>query len=641
MSQPASACPNCGGPLTFAWSGSVQTVCPHCRSILVRHDLDLTRVGAVSDPPPDTSPIQLGTTGRFNNRPFTVIGRVAYEYDEGAWSEWHLLFDDKRTAWLSDAQLRYAVYERVNEHVPVPAAADLRVGTRIRVRNHDLEVSTITDARYRGTEGELPFESWDRDLERFADLTSSAGELGTIDYTDTPPAVYIGRPLPFAELSFKNLRDVDRSRTVPVGALKCRNCGAPLVIRAAGHSQSVVCGSCGSIADATDPNVTILQEAKSRERVTPKISLGATGDWHGARYEVVGFQRRTITVDGTDYSWDEYVLFNPQQGFRYLSEYDGHWNDIAVLDETPQGRGRGQGAVRELHGRTFKHFQEAEARTTFVLGEFPWLVRVGERVQVNDYTSPPFLLSSEGTAKEATWSLGTYVQGDALWRAFSVAGSAPRPAGVYVNQPSPYADQRGKYWGTFVALAALLLLVALFRAATSSRPVFDGRYIFDPGSPNPAFVTDSFTLDGRPSSVAVSFDSNLSNNWMYVNLALINEQTNVALDFGRDLEYYFGVEDGESWSSGSKRGTVVVPSVPAGRYYLRVEPEGDAQNRVPISYALHVKRDTPLWPLYGGALLLLAVPPLFVTWRYSAFEQRRWAESDYGGGSDDDEEDDD
>jgi hypothetical protein len=60
-----------------------------------------------------------------------------------------------------------------------------------------------------------------------------------------------------------------------------------------------------------------------------------------------------------------------------------------------------------------------------------------------------------------------------------------------------------------------------------------------------------------------------------------------------------------------------------------------------MSYALHVKRDTPLWPLYGGALLLLAVPPLFVTWRYSAFEQRRWAESDYGGGSDDDEEDDD
>jgi hypothetical protein len=146
MSPPAAACPNCSGPLTFAWSGSVQTVCPHCRSIIVRHDLDLTRVGEVSEPPPDTSPIQVGTTGRFDDRPFTVIGRIAYEYDEGTWSEWHLLFDDRRTAWLSDAQLRYAVYERVTDPVDVPAAADLRVGTPIRWRGHALEVATITDA---------------------------------------------------------------------------------------------------------------------------------------------------------------------------------------------------------------------------------------------------------------------------------------------------------------------------------------------------------------------------------------------------------------------------------------------------------------------------------------------------------------
>jgi hypothetical protein len=30
-----------------------------------------------------------------------------------------------------------------------------------------------------------------------------------------------------------------------------------------------------------------------------------------------------------------------------------------------------------------------------------------------------------------------------------------------------------------------------------------------------------------------------------------------------------------------------------------------------------------------------------VTLRHSAFEQQRWAESDYGGGDDDEEEDDD
>ena len=113
MSRTAADCPNCGGPLSFVWSGSVQTVCAHCRSIVVRHDVDLERVGTVSDPPPDTSPIQLNTTGRFEGRAFTVIGRIAYQYESGAWSEWHLLFEGGSSGWLSDAQLRYAVYERV------------------------------------------------------------------------------------------------------------------------------------------------------------------------------------------------------------------------------------------------------------------------------------------------------------------------------------------------------------------------------------------------------------------------------------------------------------------------------------------------------------------------------------------------
>ena len=237
----------------------------------------------------------------------------------------------------------------------------------------------------------------------------------------------------------------------------------------------------------------------------------------------------------TPYLWDEYVLFNPEQGWRYLSEYQGHWTDIAVIDEQPSGAvGR---STIHLRGRTFRHFQAASARTTFVRGEFPWLVRINETVRVNDYTSPPFVLSSEGTANEATWSLGTYVSGDALWRAFSVAGEPPPPVGVYVNQPSPFTDRVWRYWGMCALFAALLVVAALFRVTTSGRAVFDGRYVFDPSSPNPAFVTDPFTLDGRPSNISLSFDSNLSNNWMFLNLALINEETNTALDFGRELEY--------------------------------------------------------------------------------------------------------
>ena len=83
-----------------------------------------------------------------------------------------------------------------------------------------------------------------------------------------------------------------------------------------------------------------------------------------------------------------------------------------------------------------------------------------------------------------------------------------------------------------------------------------------------AFVTPPYHLDGR-NSVELSLHTDLDNNWAYFNFALINEQTGQAFDFGREVSYYHD-SDG---SEGSRSNSVIVPSVPPGHYYLRVEPE--------------------------------------------------------------------
>lgn len=212
MTQPATLCPSCGAPIVFQWSSSVQTTCAHCKSILIRTDLNLERVGVVSDLPPDSSPIQIGTSGAYENRSFTVAGRIIYDYEEGSWNEWHIVVNQggssAGSAWLSDAQSQYAVTIAFRAERLPPLAA-VHLGDRFTWNKVAFEVTVITEARYRGVEGELPFEYWDKQGATFVDLRSTGGDFATLDYSDAEPVLYIGKMVEFDALRLKNLRALE------------------------------------------------------------------------------------------------------------------------------------------------------------------------------------------------------------------------------------------------------------------------------------------------------------------------------------------------------------------------------------------------------------------------------------------------
>jgi len=127
MTSRAASCPNCGAPLVYRWSSSVQTVCEYCRSIVVRTDVDLKKVGQVADLPYDGSPIQLSTEGRYGDKGFVVAGRILYQYEQGTWNEWRIVLDGGADGWLSDAQNALTVsFLTKGLNIPTEAQAALR-----------------------------------------------------------------------------------------------------------------------------------------------------------------------------------------------------------------------------------------------------------------------------------------------------------------------------------------------------------------------------------------------------------------------------------------------------------------------------------------------------------------------------------
>jgi hypothetical protein len=639
MVGPATSCPNCGGPVEFRWADAVQTVCTYCSSVLVRHDVALERVGVVSAPPSANSRIQLGTRGSFRGTAFTVVGRLAYEWDRGAWNEWHLLTADGGSAWLAEADGEYSVTVRVKPEVDPTPAQSVEVGEAFEWGGARYQVTEVVWARYTGTEGELPFEYHDKTEVLFADLRTEDGRAATIDYSETPPLVFAGWYATWDALQLTELRELAAPTVAgdARAAMQCPACGGPVQVRAAGHSVTVACGQCGSVLDAADPELRVLQQVQERMRVEPRIPLGSRGRLHGVEWEVIGFQARQMMEEGIAYPWREYVLFNPERGFRYLTEENGHWNDAVPLTVLPTESTSGGRPVASVHGQTFKHFETCSAATTFVLGEFPWQVRIGDTELARDYVDPPRLLSAESTAGETAWTLSEYTSPHTIWKAFALPGAPPVPHGVYANQPSPHRGKAGRMGRTFLLLAALFVGFFVFRNATAAKQEV-GRGSFDYST----FASDKledpeigpFTLAGnRPASLRVDVSTDLDNSWAAFDFQLVEMDSGRVVSWTREAEYYYGQDSEGSWTEGSRSDGARIPAVPPGRYTLRIDPESEGR----FHYSVVVRHDVPSTSFFVIALILLAVPFALSAIVSGSFEGQRWAESDYAPEDDDDD----
>ena len=164
--------------------------------------------------------------------------------------------------------------------------------------------------------------------------------------------------------------------------------------------MSAVCGSCATILDTSKPGLAEIGHVmKTTLQIKPALPIGARGVLKGDTWEVIGFMRRKDKWC----SWDEFLLFNPWLGFRYLVTFRGHWSFVRLLP--------GHHTADRWEGQDFSLFAREEVTTVNVLGEFYWRVRSGEKVQLTDYVRPPFVLSAEFSKElnEVAWSGGEYI----------------------------------------------------------------------------------------------------------------------------------------------------------------------------------------------------------------------------------------
>lgn len=246
-------------------------------------------------------------------------------------------------------------------------------------------------------------------------------------------------------------------------AFKCPHCAGSVQVRAAGRSLCVVCVHCSSVIDPNDPQHKILSKATMAQVVKPIIPLGTRGKFKETTYEVVGFMVRS---DGTgNYIWEEYLLYNPRQGFCWLVQNSGSWSFVRMSKSKPVS---GNYSF-DFDNRSYRIFLSDRSKIVYIYGEFYWQARRGDVSATADYVSPPFMLSSESSGgpkgdNESVWSVGEYMTSDDVQNAFgSIRLEMPAKIGIAPHEPNPFEAELSGY----VGFGALAILICAFLGTSS------------------------------------------------------------------------------------------------------------------------------------------------------------------------------
>ncbi len=642
-----ATCPSCGGPLRFRGASSIVAVCAYCKSTLVRDGARLEDIGKQADLLEDDSPIQLGTGGRYRGERFAVVGRIQYRYPAGLWSEWHALFDNGRSGWLSDASREYTM-TFLAPPAPVPPHESLRPGQALSLAGDRYSVADLESAEVIAGEGELPFRWQSGWKAPVADLRGAGTRFATIDYSEDPPHVYLGEKLPFEAFGFDNLRDPDRP-VEPGGralAFKCAGCGAPIE-KSLATTKVVACGSCGTVTDVSGTVGELVQRNEvNLAAFTPSIPLGTVLDWRGSRYEAVGCLRRAFPADGVTYEWTEYLLHDVEQGYLWISEYDGHFSLVRAAADDPLPIGSSLRSVPRVRylGREFTHFQHCDAAVSWLVGEFYWRVGLGDQARVDDYVAPPLILSSEATDNEITWSLGEYVEPEALWKALGLKGKPPRRAGLAANQPSPHQGKPFALWMLcFAFLGVAALMQFGFSLLGSGSPPRAVSFVAAPGAVTRT-VSPVLPLGGwLDGPVIVHSHASSTNAHFDLDYQLVETSSGRAFHLVRQV----GTRGLGTSRSGDTDDVAEIESLPRGSYVLTIDaraqvtPDPKAPRLATDSVAGQVRlyRQAPGWSNFALLAGFLMLWPLVEWARARGFEQRRWAESDHPLTSSEDDDD--
>ena len=465
--------------MPFQSAASPVAVCSFCRSTVLRDGESLRKIGESAELFADHTPLQLGASGQWQARAFTLVGRLQYGYGaaierpggeggiDGSWNEWHALFADGASGWLSEDNDQYVMVFDVAPDRPLPPPQSLRPGQPLALLGKQWQVASLNRVRLLAAQGELPAPPALGQVFAVADLRNAQNQVATLDYADPQkPVLSLGLPVRLDDLQMRGLRDDADANTKTLAArgFPCPHCGAAVTPKLSA-TQSISCDACHSVIDLSRGIGGELRSFQQRQRFTPKIPLGKSGLLAIAglprlNWQVVGFAQRRGSGDGI-FAWGDYLLYNAKEGFAFLNDTEDGWVGWRSITGVPTTVDGG-GDVMQWSGLRYRLTETYMAEAVYVEGEFYWKVEQGQRTRNADYSGVGAAmgrrLSREASDNEVVWSQGAMIPARQLADVFALAPEQRRLIRPDVSPVSGSGISLNLFWVVVLILLVLFLL---------------------------------------------------------------------------------------------------------------------------------------------------------------------------------------
>lgn len=620
-------CPSCGAGNTVTNPGVLMKVCDYCKTAIYWDEESALRVGNKSMDLPPSSRFRVGAGGKLKGRVFTVLGRLTYEHEKGTWNEWFIELSDGSIQWLSEDEGELFLETPLKLTSPVPPFDELEPGTQITLNDRLGVVEELGEARCLGGEGQIPFVVQIGETYPYADGTGLDGSFGfglEYDTATGEPTAFVGTVLSIGATK------ASPAAAEPAAArygeiIRCPSCGKPYEGRRIETTEMVVCDACGAGLELDEAKAKVVGRNVGR-RPPFSFSVGTPLTFDKVTYEVMGRLSYVEVDEGREYPSYEYVLYNSDAGYLWLSEENGHFT---VSRPFHQQLNIGTIAAKRkvvVGGEVFQIYEGGTVTLRWVDGAVPWVAAVGEQTHYVHLIKPPAYVDREVTGKEVELFRGRYVPRMEMAAAAPKGTTLPTARGVYSCQPYEPSEWVKGMAAIGIAFLVLNLLLLMYSYKVENpKTVLQETVSWEEYTKehlSPPFQVDQantiFRLDGS---------APVNNSWIAADFGLVDAEERVTKEFFGDSSYYHGTDSEGSWSEGAHSFSANFRVEKPGSYSLLVHGTGGSGERGPARKEPLAVRLTSgvtlsyyfIWPiLFSGVVALMGTVARMI------FETRRW-----------------